>query len=618
MAIPKGYLQSHGRRLMSKKAKEIKDKLNLEITQESLELLVTNIKSSNLASTDQETIFWILDAFFKIRLLLLAGKARLKSILAKIYGIKTEKLKKNRSKQGSTKNSDGTAKPSGKSTHPPADPSSSSKQDDPTEKKVDGKGDTPRKGGQGRNGRDDFPGGTKICVNHDHLKAGDLCPDCGAGKLVEQAPKGTIRFFGQAPIKVNIYLLQKLVCSLCGSIFSPVVPGEPEIPRDSTGDQVKLKERVYDPTVAAALACQRFQLGVPHNRLEEVMEADGLPLPASTQSKIMESLKDPGQLIFEQLEIKAATASQFYVDDTHKRVLEMERAKPIEDEDENQSEEKPKKENKPALLKPKSKKKKKKPKLKKRGTATAILAETDQGRISLFYTGYQVAGMNLSDLLDLRPLGLQAPLVVCDGLAANKPKGHSILMINCLDHARRKFYDLTHVDDKVSHQILDLLAVVYKNDKEAKEKKIDPESRLSYHQTHSESAMTKVFELVDEIMANKHSEPNSLLVGAAEYIFKRKIELSQFLRIPGAPLSNSEAERLIKTYIRHRKNSLQFFSLNGAKFGSQMMSIIQTCRSFGVSAFEYLTAIGRYATHVAENPSLWMPWNFRESIPNSC
>lgn len=617
MATPKVYSQSHGRRLMSKKVKETKDKLNLEITQESLELLVTNIKSSNLAATDQETVLGILDAFFKIRILLLAGKARLKSLLAKIYGIKTEKLKKNRSKQSSTKKTEGAEKPSGDSSDPTPDPPSSSDHDDPTVKKPDGKGDTPRKGGQGRNGRNDFPGGTKICVNHDKHKAGDVCPDCGAGKLVEKTPKGAIRFFGQAPFKVDIYLLQKLVCSLCGAIFSPGVPGESEIQKDATGDQVKHKERVYDPTVPAAIVCQRFQLGVPHYRLEEVMDADGLPMPASTQAKITESLKEPGQLIFEQLEIKAATANQIYIDDTHKRVLEMERAKPIEVEAKDPEKEKPIKKRKKGLLRPESKKIKKK-RLKKRGTATAIAAETDIGRISLFYTGYHVAGMNLTHLLNLRPKGLLAPQVICDGSAANIPDGHSILTINCLDHARRKFYDLIHVDDKVSHQILELLAVVYKNDKDAKEKKLDPETRLKYHQTHSGPVMAKVLELVDEIMANKHSEPNSLLVSAAEYIFKRKIELTQFLRVPGAPISNSEAERLIKTYIRHRKNSLQFFSLEGAKFGSQMMSIIQTCRSFGVSAFEYLTAIGRYCAHVKANPSLWMPWNFRESIPNSC
>ena len=150
-----------------------------------------------------------------------------------------------------------------------------------------------------------------------------------------------------------------------------------------------------------------------------------------------------------------------------------------------------------------------------------------------------------------------------------------------------------------------------------KEKKLSPEQRLTFHKENSQKSMDSIFDHVDQILAGKHSEPNGFLVSAAEYVFKRKTELSQFLRIPGAPLSNSEAERLIKTYIRHRKNSLQFYSLKGAQFGSQMMSIIQTCKNFGVSAFKYLTIIGKYSVKVQENPALWMPWNFQDAIPNS-
>jgi transposase len=594
---------------VKKKAKEKRDVLSLEITQQSLDLLSVSIKSSNLAPDDQDVILLILDAFLKIRILVMTGKARLKSLLAKIYGLKTERRKGGGSQSGSAKKAEGSGHAPDDRNQSSPEPSPTTGHEDSPTKATDSKKTTPRKGGQGRNGRNDFPGATKICVNHQAFKAGDVCPDCGKGKLVEQTPKSALRFFGQPPIKLDIYLLQKLVCSLCSSIFSPAVPGELEMPKEPTGDpETKHKERVYDPTVAAGLVCQRFQLGVPHNRLEEVLNAEGLPFPASTQIKAMEPLKEPGALIFNQLELQSAGATQIYIDDTHKRVLEMERAKQPEDF--------PEKESKPDLLRPKAKKKKKP--LKKRGTATAIVAETEIGKISIFYTGYQVAGMNLADLLKLRDSRLGPPLVMCDGLAANKPKGHNITSLNCLDHARRKFYDLILIDDNISPRILDLFGVVYKNDKEAKDKKLSPEERLKHHQTHSGPAMDTLYKLVDEIMEGKHSEPNSLLVGAAEYIFKRKVQLTQFLRLPGVPISNAEAERLIKTYIRHRKNSLQFFSLEGAKFGSHMMSIIQTCRNFGVSAFEYLTAIARYAVHVKEAPSLWMPWNFRDRIPDSC
>jgi transposase len=500
--------------------------------------------------------------------------------------------------------------PPGCSSSLPVGAHSSANQSNPTQKKSDQLEKPKRKGGQGRNGRDDFPGAEKICVNHRDLKPGDTCPHCGSGTLVEARPKSVLQFLGQSPIKLNIYLLQRLVCSLCESIFNSTIPGEPEAPLDPTGDEeIKQKERVYDPTVAASIVCQRFEAGVPHYRLAEILNAEGLPFPASTQVKIMENLRDPGQSIFKQLEKTGAQADLIYIDDTHKRILEMERSKDAEDLSHN--------DNKNALLRPKSYKNKKKSSIKKKGTATAIVAETDRGKISLFYTGSRVAGMNLAELLKYREERLGPVNIMCDGLAANKPVGYTVTIYNCLDHARRKFYDLIHLDEIFANKILDHFEVIYKNEKTVKEKKLSPEQRLTFHKENSQKSMDSIFDHVDQILAGKHSEPNGFLVSAAEYVFKRKTELSQFLRIPGAPLSNSEAERLIKTYIRHRKNSLQFYSLKGAQFGSQMMSIIQTCKNFGVSAFKYLTIIGKYSVKVQENPALWMPWNFQDAIPNS-
>ena len=101
MVILTVYLRSLGSGLMVKKVEEKKKTPSLEVTQESLERLRTNIRASNLQSIDQEMILGILDAFFKIHILLLTGKARIRSLLAKIYGLKTEKRTKKKNKEGS-------------------------------------------------------------------------------------------------------------------------------------------------------------------------------------------------------------------------------------------------------------------------------------------------------------------------------------------------------------------------------------------------------------------------------------------------------------------------------------------------------------------------------------
>ena len=53
---------------------------------------------------------------------------------------------------------------------------------------------------------------------------------------------------------------------------------------------------------------------------------------------------------------------------------------------------------------------------------------------------------------------------------------------------------------------------------------------------------------------------------------------------------------------------------NGARVGDIFMSLIQTCKSCGANAFEYLTTLVRNRERLKENPSRWLPWNFKETL----
>jgi len=43
------------------------------------------------------------------------------------------------------------------------------------------------------------------------------------------------------------------------------------------------------------------------------------------------------------------------------------------------------------------------------------------------------------------------------------------------------------------------------------------------------------------------------------------------------------------------------------------MSFIHTCELEGVNPFDYLVTLANHAEHLAENPSDWLPWNYRET-----
>jgi transposase len=90
--------------------------------------------------------------------------------------------------------------------------------------------------------------------------------------------------------------------------------------------------------------------------------------------------------------------------------------------------------------------------------------------------------------------------------------------------------------------------------------------------------------------------------------------LTLFLREPGAPIDNNIVERILKKAILHRKNSLFYKTLNGARVGDLFMSLIHTCELNRTNPFDYLTELQRHADELKQSPSEWMPWNYRETV----
>ena len=149
---------------------------------------------------------------------------------------------------------------------------------------------------------------------------------------------------------------------------------------------------------------------------------------------------------------------------------------------------------------------------------------------------------------------------------------------------------------------------------EAKNRQFSEHERLTYHQTHSAPLLERLKEWAQRQFDENLVEPNSSLGSALKYLNKHWTKLTLFLRHPGAPLDNNLCERVLKKAILHRKNSLFFKTINGARVGDVFMSIIHTCELNKVSPFEYLVAVLKHCTEVARSPADWMPWTYRKSL----
>jgi hypothetical protein len=155
---------------------------------------------------------------------------------------------------------------------------------------------------------------------------------------------------------------------------------------------------------------------------------------------------------------------------------------------------------------------------------------------------------------------------------------------------------------------------VYRFDALTKEQKLSDLDRLAFHQAHSQPVMDDLQKWMREQIEQKKVEPNSGLGEAIQYMLKRWQTLTRFLSVSGAPLDNNIAERALKMAILHRKNSLSFKTLHGARIGDVHMSLIHTCELNRVNPFDYLMTLQQHAAAVPKAPESWLPWNYEQAI----
>jgi len=425
--------------------------------------------------------------------------------------------------------------------------------------------------GHGRHGATVFTGANRVPIAHATLHAGDTCPECGTGKVYrQQEPATLIRFVGHAPLEATVFEMERLRCNACGQMFTADEP-EAEGPDK------------YDATAVAMIALLKYGTGVPFQRLERLEEQLGMPLAATTQWELVEAAAKPIRPVLEELIRQAAQGKVMHNDDTGMRILRLARE----------------------------------PGDKRTGTFTSgIVSMVGTWRIALFFTGWKHAGENLADVLRKRARELPALIQMCDALSRNTPKleGVEILLANCLAHARRQFVEVVENFPEQCRYVLETLRGVYHHDAMTQEQELSPEDRLRFHQEHSGPLMKGLQEWMEAQLAEHKTEPNSRLGKAISYSQNHWMELTLFLRQPGAPLDNNIAERVLKKAILNRKNALFYKTLNGAGVGDLYMSLIHTCELNGANPFDYLTELQRHQAELKKKPSEWMPWNYRDTL----
>ncbi|MFC1611097.1 IS66 family transposase, partial [Myxococcota bacterium] len=423
--------------------------------------------------------------------------------------------------------------------------------------------------GHGRRGADQYTGGEHEHVPHPTLKHKSPCPKCHKGKLsLQKRPKVLVRLVGSVPVQAKVWTYDWLRCNSCSAIFTaplPAAAGPPE---------------KFDESVTSTIGLLRYGFGMPFNRLERLQESVNIPLPASTQWDLVNRSAHYLEPVFIELIREAATGEILYNDDTTMRILELleERKK------------------KPPSEKSKGRE--------RTGTfTTGVISTVGERQIALYLTGPNHAGENLETVLAERAPRQESIVQMSDGLSRNEPKhlpeGLAIIHANCMAHGRRKYVEIADsFPDQCLHVLLEL-EKVYKNEGKCRKERLTPAERLAYHREHSGPVMADLKTWLCDQLDQKLVEPNSPFGEATEYMLKRWDRLTRFLTVAGAPIDNNVCERALKRAIRHRKNSLFYKTLHGARVGDIYMSLIHTCELNGINPFTYLTRLVREGERIA-------------------
>jgi hypothetical protein len=337
---------------------------------------------------------------------------------------------------------------------------------------------------------------------------------------------------------------------------------------------------------------------MPFHRLEQLQRSLGIPLPASTQWEMVKEAAEDIEPAWEELIRQAAQGEVLHNDDTTAVILETIRNRRKREQAEESGEVHDAEE--------------------RTGTfTTGIVSLVEGKKIALFFTGRQHAGENLRDVLLQRAAGLKPPIQMCDGLARNVPElpeELEVILSNCNAHSRRQFVDIASRFPEEVRYVLEVFRDVYHHDAVARRQGMSPEERLALHKAKSAPRMEDLRRWMAAQFDEKKVEPNSGLGEAILYTQKRWDRLARFLEVPGVPLDNTAAERILKKAILSRKNSYFYKTARGAHVGDMFMSLIHTAELVGANPFDYLTQLQQHSREIKSNPSQWMPWNYRQNL----
>ena len=206
--------------------------------------------------------------------------------------------------------------------------------------------------------------------------------------------------------------------------------------------------------------------------------------------------------------------------------------------------------------------------------------------------------------------------------------------VSCLAHVRRRYHKIVKIveeEKELSSEELDRacaacgvlkgIAEVYAKEGEIKERELPPGEIPKARDAEVRPIFDRLRREIEE--AQKSTPPSGLLGRACGYALAQWEGILNYMKHPELTPDNNVVESCAcRPVAMGRKNFLFFQSVNGAKAGAALYSLILTAKANGLNPEQYLLTLIKRFKHLKDGPrALWeelLPWNIKdlESLSN--
>ena len=160
--------------------------------------------------------------------------------------------------------------------------------------------------------------------------------------------------------------------------------------------------------------------------------------------------------------------------------------------------------------------------------------------------------------------------------------------VACWAHARRYFVDVAKLSKKpgLAHQVVKLIGKLYHLESELKDQHAESGVILTRREQDASPVLAEIKELLDD--AQLKAAPQGPWAKAIFYTLSHWQALTVYLQDGRLEIDNNKAERSIKPFVIGRKNWMFHGNDVGARAGSILFSLIETCKQNKVEVFSWI------------------------------